>query len=350
MRRGVATELLGFALLLAAALLGSVALFAFALGLLVVVAAALVVTTVGRHRVRITRAVDQSEVLEGRPLTLRFRVAGLGGLPIHAEVRGEDGSWQRLDGPGTRHADGSAARRLVIERPGAHLIGPSALRVRDDLGLFARSLVAGEPAVVLVLPDPASSPVQQRPQGADPGGDPEPDGLQAYSRGTPVSRIHWPSVARGGEWQERRVLSAPRGLPLVVVDLAGAASEEAVDWTLRAAAGQIQGMARAGGCRVLLPGERLPIAVENVAEGWPPVHRRLAGLRGIDALSPAAPPGAVHIRAARAPIVGPVRTRRLPPEVVPLEHSDLADAAGRSRRGRAALRGDGRGRPESTYG
>ncbi len=246
-------------------------------------------------------------------------------------MRGEDGRWQRLDAQAARHADGSAARRLTIERPGAHLIGPSTLRVRDDLGLFARSFTAGEPAVVLVLPAPANAPVQQRPQGADPGGDPEPDGLQAYTRGTPAGRIHWPSVARGGEWQERRVLSAPRGLPLVVVDLSGAASEEAVDWTLRAAAGQIQGMARAGGCRVLLPGERLPIAVENVAEGWPPVHRRLAGLRGVDALSPIAPPGAVHIRAARAPILGPVQTRRLPPEVIPLEQSDFGHGAARHR-------------------
>jgi uncharacterized protein (DUF58 family) len=344
MKRGVATELLGFALILAAALLGSVALFAFALGLLVVVAGCLIVTTVGRRRVRIERSVDQTEIVEGRPLTLRFRVRGLGGLPVHAEVRGEDGKWQRLDGSWPRHADprrdGSAARRLTIERPGAHLIGPSAVRVRDDLGLFARPLTAGEPAVVLVLPAPANAPVQQRPQGADPGGDPEPDGLQPYTRGTPAGRIHWPSVARGGEWQERRVLSAPRGLPLVVVDLSGAASEAAVDWTLRAAAGQIQGMAQAGGCRVLLPGERLPIAVENVAEGWPPVHRRLAGLRGVDALTPAAPPGAVHIRAAQAPILGPIETPRLPPEVTPLERSDFAEHAGRLGRGRPALAHD----------
>ncbi|HVW48272.1 MAG TPA: DUF58 domain-containing protein [Solirubrobacterales bacterium] len=331
MRRGLATEIVGFALLLAAALLGSVALFAFALGLLVVVAACLLVTTVARRRIRVERTVDQTEIVEGRPLALRFRVAGVGGLPVHAEVRGEDGRWQRLDGDGHGRADGGAARRLTIERPGAHLVGPSTLRVRDDLGLFARPFTAGEPAVVLVLPAPAGAPVQQRPQGADPGGDPEPDGLQPYSRGTPVSRIHWPSVARAGEWQERRVLSAPRGLPLVVVDLSGAASEEAVDWTLRAAAGQIHGMARAGGCRVLLPGERLPIAVENVAEGWPPVHRRLAGLRGLDALAPAAPPGAVHIRAAQAPILGPVGTRKLPPEVVPLERSTFAHGASRRR-------------------
>jgi uncharacterized protein (DUF58 family) len=332
MKRGVATELLGFALLLAAALLGSVALFAFALGLLVVVAGALIVVAAGRRRIRVTRTVDQTEIVEGRPLMLRFRVAGLGGLPVHAEVRGDDGRWQRLDGVAARHADGTAARRLTIERPGAHLVGPSTLRVRDDLGLFSRAFAAGEPAVVLVLPAPAIAPVQQRPQGADPGGDPEPDGLQAYTRGTPVSRIHWPSVARGGEWQERRVLSAPRGLPLVVVDLSGAASEQAVDWTLRAAAGQIHGLARAGGCRVLLPGERLPIAVENVTEGWPPVHRRLAGLRGVDALAPVAPPGAVHIRAARAPLLDAVETRRLPREVVPLEHSTFGHGAVRDPR------------------
>jgi len=321
MKRGLATELLGFALLLTAALLGSVALFAFALGLLLVVAGCLAATAIGARRVRITRTVDQTEVVEGRPLALRFEVHGLRGLPAHAEVRGEDGTWQRLEG--------GAAQRLTIERPGPHVIGPSAVRVRDDLRLFSRRRSAGEPAVVLVLPAPASTGAQPLPQGADPGGDPEPDGLQPYSRGTPVGRIHWPSVARAGEWQERRVISAPRGLPLVVVDLSGAASDRAIDWTLRAAAGQIHGLARAGGCRVLLPGERLPIPVENVAEGWPTVHRRLASVRGSRAAAaPAAPPGAVHIRATQAPPLGGPRTRRLPPEVVPLERSSFGDGTG----------------------
>src|SRR6202000_139419 len=137
-------------------------------------------------------------------------------------------------------------------------------------------LTAGAPAVVLVLPAPASVGIQLR-HGGFGHGDPEPDGLQPYSRGTAVGRIHWPSVARAGEWQERRVVVAPHGLPLVVVDLFGAPSEEAIDWARRGAAAQTPGRARAGGCRVLLPGERLPIPVENVAEGWPAVHRRLAG-------------------------------------------------------------------------
>ncbi len=317
MRRGLATELLGFALLLTAALLGSIALFAFALGLLLVVAGCLLATAVAARQVRVTRTVDQTEIVEGRPLTLRFDVAGLRGLPVHAEVRDEDGGWRRIEN--------CSAQRLTIERPGPHLIGPSAVRVRDDLRLFSRRRSAGEPAVVLVLPAPANSGHQPLPQGADPGGDPEPDGLQPYSRGTPVGRIHWPSVARAGEWQERRVISSPRGMPLVVVDLSGAASDGAVDWTLRAAAGRIHGLARAGGCRVLLPGERLPIPVENVVEGWPTVHRRLASARGTREAPGSAPPGAVHIRATQAPALAEPPGPRLPPEVVPLERTGFGD-------------------------
>jgi uncharacterized protein (DUF58 family) len=323
MKRGLATGLLGIALLLTAALLGSVALFAFALGLQALVTSCLAATAIGARRVRIERTVVETEVLEGRPITLRFRVRRLGALPVHVEVRGEDGRWQRLDE--------DAVRRCTIERPGAHLIGASAVRVRDDLRLFASGgRAAGDPAVVLVLPAPAGDGIQVAAPGADPGGDPEPDGLQPYLRGTPAGRIHWPSVARAGEWQERRVITAPRGMPLVVVDLSGAPADGAVDWTLRAAAGQIHGLARAGGCRVLLPGERLPIAVENVAEGWPAMHRRLAGLRGVvgrAAAAAAAAPGAIHIRAAQAPALALAGSGPLPAGVVPLEETTFGDDA-----------------------
>jgi uncharacterized protein (DUF58 family) len=321
MRRGLATGLLGLALLLAAALLGTVALFAFALGLLIAVAGCLAATLLGARRVVVDRTVDRTEVVEGRPVTLRFRVRGLRGLPVHAEARDEDGNWRRLAGDSSRHC--------TIDRPGAHLVGPSAVRVRDDLCLFSRSRTAGDPAIVLVLPAPAIVGIQPRPDGADPGGDPEPDGLQPYSHGTPVGRIHWPSVARSGEWQERRVVTAPRGMPLVVVDLSGALSDEAIDWTLRTAAGQIHGLACAGGCRVLLPGEQFPVAVENVAEGWPAMHRRLASLRSAaGTAAPSAPPGAIHIRAAQAPTLGAARSRALPPEVVPLERVTFGHGPG----------------------
>jgi uncharacterized protein (DUF58 family) len=324
MTRGLATGTLGLALLLVAALVGSVALFAFALGLLVLVAGCLAATAVGARRIVVERTVDQAEVVEGRPVTLRFKVDGPGALPVHAEVRGEDGTWRRLGR--------ASSRRCTIERPGAHLVGPTDVRVRDDLGLFSsRSRGAGDPAVVLVLPAPAKVDLHRQARGADPGGDPEPDGLRPYSRGTPVARIHWPSVARGGEWQERRVISAPQGMPLVVVDLSGAPSEEAVDWTLRAAAGQIHGLARAGGCRVMLPGDRHPVAVENVVEGWPVMHRRLAGLRGaVGTPTLTTPPGAIHVRAAQAPAPN-LAPGRLPAGVVPLEKATFGHGSGRRR-------------------
>ena len=83
---------------------------------------------------------------------------------------------------------------------------------------------------------------------------------------------------------------------------------------------------------MLLPGERLPIAVENVAEGWPAMHRRLAGLRGaVDTAPPTAPPGAVHIRATQAPALAAAPGRRLPPGVVPLEEATFGHGASRRR-------------------
>ena len=121
-------------------------------------------------------------------------------------------------------------------------------------------------------------------------------------------------------------------MPFVVVDLSGAPSDEAIDWTLRAAAGQIHSLARAGGCRVLLPGELLPLAVENVAEGWPVMHRRLAGLRGaIGAAAPTGPPGAIQVRATQAPALPPAGSRQLPSGVVPLEKVTFGHGAGRRR-------------------
>jgi uncharacterized protein (DUF58 family) len=327
MSRGVAVEVVGFLLLLAAIVIGSVALFAFALGVLALVAGSLVALALAGRRVRVERTIDPPEVLEGRPLGMRFELRGLRSLPVHGEVRDEDGTWRRLEG--------SASRVCTIEWPGPHLVGRSEVRLRDDLGLFSRRLSGGDPTEVIVLPDPARAGQRRAAAGADLGRrlsdgnrssvadrarDLEPDGLQPYARGTPIGRIHWPSVARGGEWQERRVITAPQGTPTVVVDLSGAASEEAIDWALRTAAGQIRGLARAGGCRVMLPGEPVPIAVGDLAGGWPPVHRRLAYLRGRTAALKA-PPGAIHVRAALAPVLPAAGPRTLPEGVMAVERS-----------------------------
>jgi uncharacterized protein (DUF58 family) len=324
MSRGVAVEVLAFVLLLTALVLGSVALFAFAIGLLAVVLGAFAVTAIGARKVRVERTIEPPEVVEGRPLIMRFDLHRTGWLPVHAEVRSEDGAWLRLDG--------RASRDCTIERPGPHLVGQSEVRLRDDLRLFSRRLSTGNPTEVLVLPDPAKAGLRRERAGAvrgrnvpdkrsaaaDLARDLEPDGLQPYARGTSINRIHWPSVARGVEWQERRVITAPRGAPLVVVDLSEAASEEAIDWTLRTAAGQIRALAGAGGCRVLMQGEARPIKVDGVGPRWTAVHRRLAYLRG-HAAAIASPPGAIRVWAAQAPPIA--KGPPLPAGVVAVERS-----------------------------
>ncbi|MDO9409404.1 DUF58 domain-containing protein [Patulibacter sp.] len=295
------------------AALGSLALFGLALGVLVLYVASGIAVAVGARRLRVDRTIDRHEVLENRPVALRYAVAGLRGLPVHVEVLGADGGWWVL-GPG------GGSTSLVIDRPGPHVLDATRLRVRDDLGLFSRPARAGRPASVLVLPQPAPTPEGARRGGADPVGDPEPDGLRSYVPGTSMSRIHWASAARGGELQERAFVTARDRLPLVVVDTAGTEEDEDVHWAMRTAAGHVQALLRTGGCRVLLPGDRTPSTVSDPVGHWPAVHRRLAAL---EADTPARVPagddhGALHVRAALAPDGG-TPEGPLPHGVVPLE-------------------------------
>ncbi len=177
------------------------------------------------------------------------------------------------------------------------------LRLRDDLGLFTRQVLAGDPTPLLVLPEPVDVGAYRRDGGLDLAQDPEPDAVRPYVRGTPMNRVHWKSSARGGELMERTFTTARDQLPLLVVDTSGAPSGAAVDWAAREAAGQLLALAQGGGCRVLLPGDRTPTTLLDPVGGWAGLHRRLADLgeggpqvAGGTALRPA-----VEVRAVAAP-------------------------------------------------
>ena len=307
-----ATELaLGPVLLcLVAALLGSVGLFAVGVGLALIYIGAHMAVTKGAERLVVVRKIDRAEVIEGNPVTVLFEIEGLAGFPAEVELLGINGEWHPLP-------MGRSSVRYVINQPGEHRIEPSPMRVRDDLGLITRFIVVGEVESVLVLPEPARTGAPQRQGAVSRTPDPEPEGLRPYVPGTPVSRIHWKSAARGGPLQERQFTQSVDYLPLVVVDTAGAQSGPALDWTARYAAGCIVELMRSGGCRVLLPGDRNPITVTDALAQWPAVHRRLAEL-AIGSPIPAPGTdfrGALVVRPDQAPPIALVPPGPLPPGV-----------------------------------
>jgi hypothetical protein len=137
------------------------------------------------------------------------------------------------------------------------------------------------------------------------------DGLRPYRPGTPASRIHWPALARGAGLIERRLRADGDSRPLVVLDArcgpAGGEVDagEVLDAAVRAAASLTLELARRGGCRLLLPGERRAVPVESDLAGWPGVHARLALVEGGVAerppvLGPGAKAGPVLYVAAQA--------------------------------------------------
>ena len=206
--------------------------------------------------------------MEGRPIALRFAVRGLRGLPV-----------QR---PGARRrrplAARSTARSTCVDRSAgrARARPDAAAAARRPRPVLALTPSAARPESLLVLPEPAPPPAGLRRGGAEVSGDPEPDGLRPYAPGTPMSRVHWPSAARGrrlaGAPLRQRPRSAPAGRGRHVER--GASSTRIA----RDAAGIVLALARTGGCRVLLPGDRVPTTLDDTA-GWPALHRRLADAR-----------------------------------------------------------------------
>jgi uncharacterized protein (DUF58 family) len=304
-------------LLLAAAGLGfaavaipSPALMPLAVALVLVAIGASATAALAARRIVASRTVPVHEAREDEPLLLRFAVGGLGRLPVSVSARTSAGAWALLGPLG-------GELELAVGRRGSYRLGPSSLRVRDALGIVERRVLVGRPEPLLILPAPDSGLLAAPRGGGGAPAEPEPDGLRPYAPGTPLTRIHWPTLARGAGLHARGVSPAPDDLPLVIVDTAGDPEPQAVDWAARAAAGHILRLFRAGGCRVVLPGDRTPQTVTQAAE-WRAVQRRLAVMQPAPALAAGvgtAP--ALRVSAAAVAIAGLEPPRELPPGVEP---------------------------------
>jgi uncharacterized protein (DUF58 family) len=291
--RPLAVALFGLGLCLTAATFDSPSLYVPGVGLMAIAGAATAWVALASSGASIERTTGPHTVSEEEPYPLRIEVRS-GALPAPGGELIEPllgwpvpiaGRWSRR-----------VRINVRFSRRGRRVLEPGRLLIRDPLRLFSRELVGARGDEVLVLPrvEPVTAPGggggagpgARGGAGIDPGvmgrrldasiAELEIDGLRPYREGTSASRIHWPTVARRGEMLERRLVAELDSAPLIVLDPSGADGEEALDKAVRAAASLCVHLAHAGGCAILLPGERRPVEVGHDLAGWASVHAKLA--------------------------------------------------------------------------
>lgn len=288
MRPAALTALLGTLLLLAAAAFDGEPLYVPALAFLLAGLLSVGWVLLGGLGVRMERELSAHTVLEEDPVEVHLRVHA-GVLPLGTGAVEEP----LLMAP-VALAFGRREMAVRISasfaRRGRRVLDAPAVVVRDPLGLAARTVARGEPAVVLVLPRvlPVMTTAGAARGGilAPRGGRPriaaevELDGIRPYRAGAGASRIHWSVFARTGELYERRLTADADARPLVVLDPRTGPDEDGardrLDAAVRATASLVVALAREGGCSLLLPGDRRPSSIEPALVSWPRAHARLA--------------------------------------------------------------------------
>jgi uncharacterized protein (DUF58 family) len=244
----------------------------------------------------VSRKLQVERVVELEPLEamieVRRGVLGLPGAELHDPLASAP---IVLKVPMSLIQGGRVADVRIVtsfKRRGLRRLEPPSLVVRDPLELSCVTKEAAGPAQeVLVLPHTervrwgtwGRGVPPQRSEGrslAEPMAAIDVDGLRPYRPGTPASRIHWPALARGAGLLERRLRADRDTRPLVVLDARGRPREDQLDAAVRAAASLTLELARLGGCRLLLPGERRALGLEPDLASWPTAHARLALVEG----------------------------------------------------------------------
>lgn len=290
-----ANRILAAAFLLSAAAFDSPSLYVPGVALLILDLGLLIWVRRAAAAARLDRTEGPWSIVEGTPYPLEVRIERgrrlplPGGQVVHPMLSEPlpVGPWR----PRT------ASPMLRFPRRGRWDMGPATLVVADPFGLHTAEVrsPAGHPVLVLPRVEPvlASGGSGSGPQedltgasergaggaGLERGGiDFEIDGLRPHRYGSPASRIHWPTVARTGEFVELRLVAGGEAPPLVVLDSSDPAGVESLDQAVRAAASLCVHLGRLGGCAVLLPGQPRPLRIDPQLRCWPEIHARLAVL------------------------------------------------------------------------
>ncbi len=255
------------------------ALYVPGVTLLLVALAATVLVSIAASGARVELDLTADRVEEGEDVTVTARVSG--GLAPACR-----GTLCVLPGAPAARLDWhsrSAEQILRTVRRGRASVGPATARWTDPFRLCARER-GSAPRELLVLPrvqrlrrrdleriaslpEPRSSPMDGM----------ELDGLRESVPGAPASRIHWLTLARSGEWMERRLRGDEDRRPFtVVLDGRSAASDAALDMAVRAAASLCLGLATSGGCAVLIAGQPRVEDLGPGLEAWGRLHELFA--------------------------------------------------------------------------
>ncbi len=288
MRPAAVTVLLGVALIFTAAIFDAEPLYVPGAALVVLASGAVAWVQAGSRGVRVARTIPTQPVVEEQAVAIEIVVAaGRLGLPT---------GWVEdplLPAPAPLAAGRRVTRVHIharFDRRGLRRVAAPRVVVRDPFGLATR--VARGVADVDVLVLPRIEPVVVAP-GAEEAAtlasrrgrssiavEVDLDGLRPYRTGSPASRIYWPALARSGELVERRLQADSDTRPLVVLDPRGAPTQDDLDAAVRAATSLCVALARAGGCALLLPGDRSATVFDPGLAGWEHAHARLAVVDG----------------------------------------------------------------------
>jgi uncharacterized protein (DUF58 family) len=288
--RAPATAALGAALTASGLAFGLTAPLVCGLGLFGLAVGAVAWVELSTSQGRLERQRGPSRIHEGDPYPLRLRLRGTLLPPPGGRL--SDPLLERPVPVGPRWPR-RLSRDVRLEGPGRRLLGAARLVVEDPLGLWRRERSSEESYGLVVLPrvepvrwDEGGTGAGRRTEGSGSGNGSqaarsgpaqfEVDGLRPYRDGSPASRIHWPAVARTGEMLERRLVADGDPRPLLVFDPRGGASRADRDRAMRAAASLCVALSRAGGCDLLLPGERRALTIDSALRSWPEAHTRIA--------------------------------------------------------------------------
>jgi len=282
-RSALGCAALGFLLLLVAGTFDAEPLYVTGAALVLLGAGAAAWIGLGAWGARVERSIGKPSVLEEEPLSVRIE-ATRGRLPLPPGWIDEP----LLPEPVRLTAGRSRARvrvEVTFARRGRRVLAPPALVLRDPFGLAERVVPGRDVDEITVLP--RVLPVRAAAGGGEgitaharaaliAAAETEIDGLREHREGSPASRIHWPTVARGAGLMERKLISEADSRPLVVLDPRAPASQDALDAAVRAAASLTVHFARRSGCGLLLPGDRRAVTIDPDLLAWPQAHVRLA--------------------------------------------------------------------------